>query len=212
MPPSDFQSVCEGLDPLQTNFSWRFVHRVKSKKVTKLRLKIRELSRELKAWKRRARTKRDGGDPCREPPGLVPQVELSDVEGDPPITGEGSRVSIPGGSPDLGRESSFPFSPVFGVTTRGGASTGEDPTPPPLTSKGRKPARAGEGSTRGGEGTKPHSAPSAGPPEGRKTVRWAENLEEVVGEGVDEAPSDSEEEDIVELTRPAAGEGAEGGT
>ena len=32
-----------------------------------------------------------------------------------------------------------------------------------------------------------------------------------MGEGVDEAPSDSEEEDIVELTRPAAGEGAEGG-
>ena len=59
----------------------------------------------------------------------------------------------------------------------------------------------------GDEGTKPHSASKATHPEGKKSVKWSENLESVVGEGAGGASDDSDD-DVVELTMPAPREGA----
>ena len=63
----------------------------------------------------------------------------------------------------------------------------------------------------GGKRTKPHLAPKAPNPEGRKTVVWAENLENVVGEGAGCGSDDSDDGEITELTTPAPREGVEGG-
>ena len=53
----------------------------------------------------------------------------------------------------------------------------------------------------GGEGIKPRLKPPALNPEGSKTVRWADKLEDVIDS------DEGDDDDIAELTMPAAGEG-----
>ena len=64
----------------------------------------------------------------------------------------------------------------------------------------------------GSEGIKPRFVPKALNPKGSKAVTWAKEMESVVGEGAGPAPDEPEDnDDVVELTIPAPGEGVEGG-
>ena len=223
-PPPDFQSVCESEDPLQ-KIPWQFVQQVRTPRHTRHRSRkvqrFKELMRELRELRKLRRAIRGGREfPCREFRHQGPWLQDEPLEVPPGLNGGPDSLqtqdrgvimspSLEGGL-DISVSSTF-FPLVCGVTTRGGVSTGEDPAPPALTGKSVQYARPREERASGGEGTKPHLAPKAPNPEGRKTVVWAENLENVVGEGAGCGSDDSDDDDIAELTTPAPKEGVEGG-